>query len=88
MEPVLDYETRLFEFANISLSTCEFIQRNIATRHIVFSSLCSISIIYGRFRKIGNFCAQIFMTMFCISIFLTSDDSVVIVIYKIITKYY
>ena len=80
MDPNWDEETRLLEFANISLTTCDFIQRNISNRHIIFSSLCSISVIYGRFRKIGNFCTQVFMNMFCISIFLTADDTVVIVI--------
>ncbi len=73
LDEEFDDNARLVEFANIDLTFWEFFKRNIKVRHIIFSFLLNISITYGRFKKIGNFCTLLSLKLFLIVIFLTID---------------
>ena len=91
--PILDEEyedtSRSAEFANIDLTFWEFFVRNLTERHTIFSFLWNISIIYGRFKKIGNFCTILSLKVLLLVIFLTTDPDMNLVfnIILILVKY-
>jgi hypothetical protein len=73
------YEARLVEFAAIDLNWGEFYRRNLYTRHIVIVSVAKVSVVYGSFKRIGNFCSLLYMMMFFVSIWFTIDGTMIYV---------
>ena len=70
----LTFEKRLEEFYNYSVSFSSFLIKNIKSRHILITTFDKMSIIYERYQRAGNFCAQLSMFAFFLSIFFTADE--------------
>ena len=79
LDEEFDENSRIVEFANIDLTFWEFFKRNIKVRHTILSLILNISITYGRFKKIGNFCTLLSLKILINVIFLTIESDLNIV---------
>lgn len=78
-DPKEEEDDRLRAFHDINLSACQFFCWNLRRRHVVLNSITYLSAFHSRYMKLTMFVSQNSVYMLLLSIFLTSNQTIVIV---------
>ena len=73
LEPILNYQQKLYEYDNLNLTPSELFCKNISNRYIIFILFARFSLCYTKYKRIGNFVSQISLYGFFLVIFFTAD---------------
>ena len=69
----IEYQRRLNGYANLGLTFCEFLGKNILQRNILISPFFNISMFAPRWKKLVVFTTELAIEMLLLAVFLTND---------------
>ena len=75
LESNLTYQRQLYEYDKLNLKPIDFYCKNLSNRYIIFTLFARFSICYTRYKRVGNFVAQISLYGFFLVIFFTADKN-------------
>ena len=70
----IEYNRSLYAYANLSLSFCEFLGKNIISRNILINPFLNINMFCPRWKKLILFTTNILSELLLLSVFLTNDE--------------
>jgi hypothetical protein len=78
-----EYMDKMEAFGNLTLSTCQFFCWNLRQRHILLAPIINVSVFNPRYKKLTMFITECSIWMLLLAVFLTVNENVKFVIYKI-----
>ena len=73
----IEYQRRLFGYANLGLSFCQYFGKNFIKRNIFITSFFNISMFAPRWKKLIVFTTEIAIEMLLLAVFLTNDEKAI-----------
>ena len=74
-DPSEEYNRALFAYANLNLTFCEFLGKNILLRNILINPFFNISMFCPRWKKLILFTTNVLLELLLLSVFLTNDET-------------
>ena len=69
-----EYQRALYAYANLSLTFCEYLGKNILLRNILINPFFNINMFNPRWKKLIFFTTNVLFELLLLSIFLTNDE--------------
>ena len=73
----VEYQRRLYGYANLGLSFCEFFGKNFLKRNIFITPFFNVSMFAPRWKKLIVFTTEVASEMLLLAVFLTNDEKAV-----------
>ena len=70
----IEYSRNLYAYANLSLTFCEFLGKNILSRNILINPFFNINMFCPRWKKLIVFTTNILSELLILCVFLTNDE--------------
>ena len=83
----IEYNRRLYGYANLNLTFFEFLGKNILSRNILINPFININMFCPRWKKLIIFTTNIYSELLLLSIFLTNDEKAIDTKKTILLKY-
>ena len=71
----IEYQRRLYAYANLNLTFAEFLLKNILLRNILINPFLNINMFCPRWKKLILFTTNVLSELLMLSVFLTSDEN-------------
>ena len=74
-DSIIEYNRSLYAYANLGLSFCEFLGKNILSRNILINPFFNINMFCPRWKKLILFTTNILSELLLLCVFLTNDET-------------
>ena len=86
-DPNVEYNRRLYGYANLSLNFMQYLGKNILTRNILINPFININMFCPRWKKLIFFTTNVLSELLLLAVFLTDDENALTTNKKLLLKY-
>ena len=86
-DPNVEYNRRLYGYANLNLDFFQYLLKNILARNILINPFVNINMFCPRWKKLIFFTTNVLSELLLLSVFLTDDEKALISNKKLLVKY-